>query len=433
MTKQIPDLLNDYTDSHVSLPETPFPTAARTKELTMKKIKSSRRRSLGRFPRTAVIAAATISLLTLSVAAVGFTFWDRARNDLGITDQNIPEYTEYTSQSLESFGVTITDTPSIPESLSSVESTESAQTTILNDALTKYYVEDANITLISTLCTGNKLTTYLAISPVSEAMAEATLDENQGLYTFAYWSDNIREADNGSSDSTQIEYDAETQTALIRLDATCDVLAEISEVTLDVLWESQQNQEVDRKYYGAVRVPITQSSSLHTTTNIPLENAFLSGLSGTLASLEVYAGYVTATVEIPSFYEACEILGDNAHYIIGDAYWNYFNALNGQSLDENFTELDAYVAYKRAWSVTLSTFSTDMRLVFQDGTSIVVMEQDSMYAGWSPVITDSDDDTLTDEMTQTTMTEKYDLSTPLDLSQIKAIVIGGVEYPLEVS
>lgn len=430
MTKQIPDLLNDYTDRHVPLPEAPFPTVAHTKELTMKKIKASRHRSLGRFPRTAVITAATISLLTLSVAAVGFTFWDRARSDLGITDQNIPEYTEYTSQSPESFGVAITDTPSIPENLSSVESTESAQTTILNDALTKYYVEDANITLISTLCTGNKLTTYLAISPVSEAMAEATLDENQGLYTFAYWFDNIREADNGSSNSTQIEYDAETQTALIRLDATCDVLAEISEVTLDVLWESQQNQEVDRKYYGAVRIPITESETRETTVDISLSNQFLPKISGTMTAVHVNAGYVTVILERPSFNEVCAALGDDAYFIIGDAYWNYWNRRNGDPLDTAFTDLDADVAYRRSWNVTLEEFLSDAVLIMKDGTSIVISQQSSKYSGWSALSAVSDSEYLVD---QTTFTSTFAFYGPIELSEVKSIIIAGTEYPVEVS
>lgn len=60
----------------------------------MNKIKSSRAKTR-RFPRKALILAAALALFTLSAFAAGFTLWERARQDLGLTDLDIPEYTEY--------------------------------------------------------------------------------------------------------------------------------------------------------------------------------------------------------------------------------------------------------------------------------------------------------------------------------------------------
>lgn len=233
--------------------------------------------------------------------------------------------------------------------------------------------------------------------------------------------------------STQIEYDVETQTALIRLDMEGEVFGEAEEMTLSLIWirETSNASNAEFMYYGDVRVPITQSQCLYTSLNLSIENSFLPGLTGVLTAVEVRAGYISATLEIPSFYEACDILGENAHYIMGNAYWNFYRAQSGQELDTEFTELDAYVAYKRSWTVSFGQNTKDMTLLLQDGSTLVVAEQDSVYAGWSIPITDSDDDEVDDYMSETTHAYNYDLITPLELGQIKAVVMGGVEYPLE--
>lgn len=421
MTKQIPDLLNDYTDSHVSLSEAPFPTAARTKELTMEKIKSSRRRSLGRFPRTAVIAAATISLLTLSVAAVGFTFWDRARSDLGITDQNIPEYTEY----------------SINESTAPTEITFNDEES--ESAMGQYAVEDARIDLVSALCTGDEVTAYLSISPVTQEMADVTWDNVQGLWDMADWSygfvsavgafiENI----NSSSRITQLEYDAESQTALLRLNTSGEVFTKATEITISLTWWHQQGEEnptSEVRYYGNVTIPITHSQSLMSAVDFQFENDFLPQFTAKVSNVEIYAGYISLTVEMPSVTEACNILGEDAYFIIGDAYRNYYSALSNQEPRSNFTELDADVYYRRSWDVSLSSTMSDTALILSDGSMLTVSKLDCTYTGW---IENTPDDGG-DDRERSTRIYTYDLSTPLDLSQIKAIVIGGVEYPVEVS
>lgn len=414
MTRRIPDLLSDYHETHLSLPETAFPTAQRTKELTMKKLGLGRRHGR-RVSRGVLIAAVMALIMSITAGAAYLTLWDRARNDLGVQDRDVPEYTEY-----------------------HVSSDETQVPVFSDEVMAQYAVEDANIDLISTFCSGNIVVTYLAISPVTPDMAEATREESQNeLYYASWWysfSDVVgthKDCRSAAMDATQVEYDAETQTALIRLYMEGEVFGEATEMTLSLTWIEQTEEHAIFKHYGDVGIPITQSEALHTEMDIPVENTYLPSIPGKLTSVEVRAGDITATMEIPSFYEACELLGENAHYTIGDAYWNYHNAQTGQPMDTEFSELDAYVAYKRSWSSSFDSFSKDLTLVLRDGTTILVTQQDSIYAGWADPITDSDDTEYADYMAQTTIQHNFVFSVPLELIEVEAVVVDGVEYLLE--
>lgn len=414
MTRKIPDLFDDYLDTTVSLPDADFPTAQRTKELTMKKIKKSRP-ALGRIPRAALIAAATVSLLTISVAAVGFTLWDRARSDLGIMEKDIPEYTEYSAKESES--ISAETTGSISEVSADTE----------NDI-----VEGASIELISTLCTGNQVTAYLAVSPVTAEMAEAAKDENQGLYDFAIWNttrvfepEGTDEFDGYSCLGTQVEYDVETCTALVKMEFQGNVFSEATAFTVGVAWDSENSGTRNVEYFGTVYIPITRSEGIYTPLDVSMENTFLPDFAGTLTAAEVQAGYVSITIEIPSFTDVCNILGEDAYYIIGDAYENYYRVLSDMDEKTDFTELDASVYYNRSWCVSIDTFLADAALLMKDGSSIPI----SSELGWSSLTTTTSETAYF--VDQTTFTSTCDFSTPLDLSQIESIVIDGVTYPLE--
>lgn len=362
-----------------------------------------------------VLIAAIVAMLGIAVGAAWLTFWDQARYDMGVQDREVPEYTEY-----------------------HLDSGETQETVFSDEVMAQYAVEGANIDLISAFCSGNKVAVYLAISPVTPDMAEATWEESQRALYYASWdygfSDVVgthKDRRSGAMDSTQVEYDAETQTALIRLDMEGEVFGEATEMTLSLTWTEQTEEHATFKYYGDVCIPITQSEALQATLDVSIDNTYLPGIGGKLTSVEVRAGYITATMEIPSFFEVCELLGDNAHYTIGDAYWNYHNAQTGQPMDTEFSELDAYVAYKRSWSSSLSSFTKDLTLVLRDGNSTLVTELESMYAGWVDPITDSDDTEYADYMAQTTILHNFVLSVPLELTELEAVVVDGVEYLLE--
>lgn len=362
-----------------------------------------------------VLIAAIVAMLGIIAGAAWLTFWDHARYDMGVQDREVPEYTEYHV----GFG-------------------ETQETVFSDEVMAQYAVEDANIDLISAFCSGNKVAVYLAISPVTPDMAEATWEQSQKERYYAGWdcgfSDIVgthKDRRSGAMDSTQVEYDAETQTALIRLDMEGEVFGEATEMTLSLTWTEQTEEHAVFKHYGDVCIPITQSEVINTEMDIPVENTYLPSIPGKLISVEVRAGYITAIMEIPSFYEVCEMLGENAHYTIGDAYWNYHHAQTGQPLDTEFSELDAYTAYKRSWTSSLSSFAKDMTLVLRDGNSILVTQQDSMYAGWVDPITDSDDTEYADYMAQTTILHNFVFSVPLELIEVEAVVVDGVEYLLE--
>lgn len=302
----------------------------------------------------------------------------------------------------------------------------------------KYVVPDAKIDLVSALCTGNQITAYVAISPVTQEMADLTWSENQGLYDMASWDIGLTHTE-GTENSlrswgslcTQTEYDPDTETALVRLNMEGTVFEEATELTLSLTWWSQAG-ETDPvntvRYYGNVTIPVTHSAALTASTDFSFENIFLPQFTGSITNLEVQAGYIAVTLERPSFREACDTLGEDAWFLIGDAYENYYRGQQGLEPETEFTELDADVYYRRSWNMSLSQFLADATLILQDGTTLVISQQGSPYADWRPM--EIEYDAEYDETTANTFYYQYDLSTPLDLSQIKSITIGGTEYPL---
>lgn len=416
---KITDLLNTYPENALSLPEVSVPSPERTKELTMNKIKSSRAKTR-RFPRKALILAAALALFSLSAFATGFTLWERARQDLGLTDLDIPEYTEY----------------SIDENAQPTEIT--FQDEEAENAMGKYVVPDAKIDLVSALCTGNQITAYVAISPVTQEMADQTWSEEQGLYDMASWSFGLTHTE-GTENSlrswgslcTQMEYDPDTETALVRLYMEGPVFEEATELTLSLTWWSQTG-ETDPvntvRYYGNVTIPVTPSAALTTSTDLSFKNTFLPQFTGSITEVEIQAGYIAVTLERPSLQDACDTLGEDAWFLIGDAYENYYRAQQGLEPETEFTELDADVYYRRSWNMSLDQVLSDASLMLQDGTTLVISQQGGPYAGWVPM--EIDHDIGYDETTANTFYYQYVLSTPLDLSQIKSITIGGTEYPL---
>lgn len=416
---KITDMLNAYPEHTVPLPEVSVPSPERTKELTMNKIKSSRAKTR-RFPRKALILAAALALFSLSAFAAGFTLWERARQDLGLTDLDIPEYTEY----------------SIDENAQPTEIT--FQDEEAENAMGKYVVPDAKIDLVSALCTGNQITAYVAISPVTQEMADLSWSENQGLYDMASWDIGLTHTE-GTENSlrswgslcTQMEYDPDTETALVRLYMEGPVFEEATELTLSLTWWSQTgetNPVNTVRYYGNVTISVTHSAALTASTDLSFENTFLPQFSGSITEVEIQAGYIAVTLERPSFQEACDTLGEDAWFLIGDAYENYYRAQQGLEPETEFTELDADTYYSGSWVRTLDQVLSDATLTLQDGTTLVISQQESPYSGWCPMETGRGN--WDDETTANIFYDQYVLSTPLDLSQIKSITIGGTEYPL---
>lgn len=403
---KITDMLDSYPEHTVPLPEVSAPSPERTKELTMNKIKASRKKS-HRFPRKALMIAAVVALFSLSAFAAGFTLWERARQDLGLIDVDIPEYTEY----------------SIDENDQPTEIT--FQNEEAENAMGQYVVPDAKIDLISTLCTGNEITAYLAISPVTQEMADLTWPEAQGLYDMADWSFGIANVDFPSLSylCTQLEYDPDTETALVRLYMKAEGLAEATELTLSMSWWSQTG-ETDPvntiRYYGDVTIPVTPSTGLATPVTMSLENSSLPQFSGSITNLEVQAGYISVTVEAPSFYDACATLGQ-------DAFSTIVHSNNGDSDSlEAATELDAATCYSRSWTTTVDQALSDATLTLQDGTSLTISQLENPNSCWR----DTTENLDVDYFETSTFLFQYDLSTPLDLSQIQSITIGGTQYPL---
>lgn len=269
-------------------------------------------------------------------------------------------------------------------------------------------------------------------------MADQTWSENQGLYDMASWSFGLtntvgteNQGRSWASLATQMEYDPDTETALVRLYMEGPVFEEATELTLSLTWWSQTvetNPVNTVRYYGNVTIPVTHSAALTASTDLSFENTFLPQFSGSITEVEIQAGYIAVTLERPSLQEACNTLGEDAWFLIGDAYENYYRGQQGLEPETEFTEPDADVYYRRSWNMSLSQFLSDATLTLQDGTTLVISQQESPYADWVPM--EIDHDIGYDETTANTFYYQYVLSTPLDLSQIKSITIGSTEYPL---
>lgn len=399
---KITDLMDDYYDEGMSLPAAKRPTAARTKELTLQKLgieKTARRR----VPVGALAAAACVVVFSITAGAVGYSLRDAARSHASLPEGgDIPEWQEY---------------PETP-----AEAVSAGSSALEQDA---NYVEGAQLELISTLCSGNDVTAYVAVSPVRQEMADMSLEESQGLDTFAYWEALISEMQGAdfragySAGATQLEYDQETETALLCLEFHGDIFSQAESLTTDISWFHQQGIRdgawYERLHYGSLTFPITPSESVVFTPNQTFENGFLSDKTATMTAVELGASYVSLTYAFPSFAAVCEDYGADAYFIIGDAYEGYYAELSGRPRKTEYTELDATVYYDRSWSATLDTMLEAAYVTLKDGTEISLSDLQSTNS-------------TTLESGDTTRTETFQLPSALDISQVQSVTLNGECY-----
>ena len=247
---KITDLLDDYYDDSVKLPECSAPADRAVLERTKQKLGISRKKR--RLPKGTLIAAVLTLALSITAGAVGYTVWDAARKDAGLENgQSIPEYTEYH---------------------------DSDQTVSAEPA--ENLVEGAELQLVSTLGSGSDLSIYMTAAPVTHEQADRLSERNQGLDTFGTWdlavkTDRNVEMDGMICGAKQLEYDPETETALICGSIHGDFLSQVTEltVTVDYFYQSDGNTEVIN--YGSLTVPFTMSEELVFQPETALDNFFV--------------------------------------------------------------------------------------------------------------------------------------------------------------
>ena len=387
---KITDLLDDYYDDSVNLPECSVPSDRAVLERTKKKLGITRKKR--RVPKGILIAAVLTLVLSITAGAVGYTVWDAARKDAGLeSGQSIPEYTEYHDSN----------------------QTVSAETA-------ENLVEGAELQLVSTLGSGSDLSIYMTAAPVTQEQAERLREENQGLDTFAMWeisvkADQIAEMDGMICGAKLLEYDPETGTALICGSIHGEFLSEVTELTVTVDYFYQSDGKADITNYGSMTVPVTMSEELVFQPEVTLENAYVDAW-GTVAQVTVYASYISILMNLEPFDDWCSRTGEDAWFRMGDAYWGYYDEAAGEARRTEYTELDAEVAYRRSWSRTLSELLlTDCYLTLQDGSVISLSDLQGIGGG--------DDDAL-----EGTYTEDFELPAAVNLEEVESLTLGGVTY-----
>lgn len=305
--------------------------------------------------RTIAIIAAAAAVLSISAIAATLSFRQAARADLGISEANvIAEYTEYEPNEVEAAP------QEVPPKWSSGE----------------------KIALISTLCSGDRMTAFLEVHGVTEEM-EAPLESGTDIW-------DIGSMENANSfDATQVSYNAEAETALVRaelLGVTGDhVVLQLAYRVCD-----SEGQTPGGVLYGPIDIPVTDTRALHAELLCPISGC---GIEAELQCIDVSAGNV-------------RVLLNTAPAEGGDP----------DTTDKFLTQLDELMNNP-------DSVMANAELNLADGTSLRLAEQERIYAAvWA---LDSRTDLETDEW-------NFDcqLVKALNLSEIVSITIGGETYPL---
>ena len=182
-------------------------------------------------------------------------------------------------------------------------------------------MEGAELQLVSTLGFGSDLSIYMTAAPVTQEQADRLSERNQGLDTFATWdlavkTDRNIEMDGVICGAKQLEYDPETETALICGSIHGDFLSQVTEltVTVDYFYQSDGNTEVIN--YGSLTVPMTMSEELVFQPETALDNFFVDAW-GTVAQVTVYASYISFRLNLEPFHDWCSRTGDDAWFRYG--------------------------------------------------------------------------------------------------------------------
>lgn len=398
MKRSISDLLDHYTDERVDLHGGTPLSPVRIKELTMKKLMHENggegpqvpRRLKRSFSRGLLVAAILLCLCCLTAFAVVFTLRDAARADMGVSQEDpIQEWTEY-------------DTP--PQTGTQTE---------------------PQATLVATMCSGDQLYAYIAVSPVSQE-AGTFLADNTPEYE---WGPLGHTEGCPIWDLAQTSYDPDTQTSLVKVSMTLeDRSLEQVEVSMNL-----NHNFKPIAAYGPVTVPVTESQTLACPADITVVNTTRQmeeawGLrpdmpefseytqEGTIHQISICAGYIelemtTPTLEAWTAASGAEVLLE----------------LEQQSDTPLPPQLEGYLVRKMfggSWSVSVDQTLKDARLNYRDGTSELISQIPSPYAGtWlsaeEPYSGASEDGIRIYRFTPTQA---------FDLSQVESVTMAGKTY-----
>lgn len=243
---------------------------------------------------------------------------------------------------------------------------------------------------ISTMCSGDACEIYLLVNNIDAALAADLSDDT----VWCEWDIGHLDTNqqNGTIGVRQVDYDAENQQALVRVSAQSAYFETADELNMELVL--RRDGEIERAY-GEITIPLTQSQALECEIAVALESA---GRKGSLTGVRVYAGYVEVMGSCPSLADA---------------------GIDG----DDFGEIDEFVG---GWSETVTEALSDAELVFADGSRTVIGDLSSPLAGkWAFSGGELD------AVEQGHIQMRHVCEQALDLTQISAIVIGGVTYPID--
>ncbi len=383
-----------------------------------KDYKKTKQRSRG---RGWLIAACIAAALAVSAGAVGYTMHRAARADLGIDDlADIPEYTEYPAEEVPP-AAEVTAEPDAP-----AEGTSSAAG-LKADPEVPHRLLGGPVQLVSTLCSGNELVAYISVSGVTQEM-EAWLEKGDiwdvgsvGPYQYV--------TDVGVD---QADYDPETQTALLRLFVKGSMDDKVT-LWVDLIYRAlADSPDADYILYDSLEIPVTESASLHADLNRIVTHPDMEAFTAVLQSVDVYAGYISVSVQAPSLDELLETLGDDALTILGEAVY-------GTPLENEFQAIAAYNSLVHRMMNPHEPMNADLDdpenpdyimegavLNLSGGSGLVLADLDREFAGeWTSISTDLNDAIKTGQWIFDLMPTKA-----LKLIEIESITICGETYPL---
>lgn len=297
--------------------------------------------------RVALIAAAVAVAFCISAAAIAVitTAQQKALADLGMNeDGTVNEYTAY-------------DDENAPANA------------------------DGTVKLVSTVCTGDNMDAFFLVSPVPEQAALSIQNEDERYY----W--NIGVVDTKRKNATilisQVDYDTETNAALVRVTLTSEALTELSSINIPlVLTCGEENIR-----FGDVDVPVTESRLLTGATEIDLS-------CGKVTGVTIGATFIEVSIEAPPIANTSNL--DIRHEITRD-------------------RLSALASALKNASVQLA-----------DGTSIAVSEYRSPYASeW--VLYDGN----LSAVEAGSFCMEHLSCTVLDTAQIVSVTIGNTVIPVK--
>lgn len=394
MKRDIFDLLDDYREERLDLEgAAPFSTRRiRTRTMSMLKVREDKRRAHRRSQllKGLLVAAVVGTLCCVTAFAVINSLREIARTDMGVsTTEPVPEWSEYETTG----GVTGESEP--------------------------------RAELTAALCAGERVYAYLEAEPVSEDVA-AALAENAAEYE--WWPSGIT-LSTCSILLEQMGYDQASQTALVKISLRSQELEEVEKVgfTLQLRHDGQTEQT-----YGAVVIPITEGQTISCEVDIPVVNTtddlaanlhpedvpLLSDyeMEGRLTRLSVAVGQLEVVLEAPDATEWLAASG--AGQIQG----------NSRGLPPEIQEGFLRSLYLKSWSEGVNEVLEGMTLHRWDGTSVAVedLPRDGS-GGWRAT---ENTPALMDDGTQR---YQFVLSQALDLSTIRSVTVGGMEYMFAVA